>query len=73
VALVTAVLAYPNPYTRTNTSELIYLLFSRCGVADEGGLCDYVDRYLIVYSKNIKRIMLCMPVTQHNEINKLSW
>ena len=35
VALVTAMLAYPNPYTRMNTSELIYLLFSQCGVTNQ--------------------------------------
>nr|CAD7265038.1 unnamed protein product [Timema shepardi] len=28
VAVITAVVAYPNPYTRMNTSQLIYLLFS---------------------------------------------
>ena len=35
VALVTAMIAYPNPYTRMNTSELIYLLFSQCGVTNQ--------------------------------------
>ena len=44
VALVTAVLAYPNEYTRMNTSELIYLLFSQCGVTNQQGICDYVGR-----------------------------
>lgn len=33
VTLVTAVVAFPNPYTRMNTSELIYLLFSQCGIS----------------------------------------
>ena len=41
VALVTAMLAYPNEYTRMNTSELIYLLFSQCGVTNQAGICDY--------------------------------
>lgn len=41
VALLTALLAYPNPYTRMNTSELIYLLFSQCSVTNQFGLCDY--------------------------------
>ena len=44
VALATAVLAYPNEYTRMNTSELIYLLFSQCGVTNQQGICDYKDR-----------------------------
>lgn len=33
VTLITAVIAFPNPYTRMNTSELIYLLFSQCGIS----------------------------------------
>ena len=44
VALTTALLAYPNEYTRMNTSELIYLLFSQCGVTNQHGICDYVGR-----------------------------
>lgn len=34
VTVVTAVIGYPNPYTRMNTSQLIYLLFSQCGVSN---------------------------------------
>lgn len=44
VAFLTALLAYPNEYTRMNTSELIYLLFSQCGVTNQAGLCDYTNR-----------------------------
>ena len=44
VAFTTAILAYPNEYTRMNTSELIYLLFSQCGVTNQQGICDYPDR-----------------------------
>ena len=44
VAVATALLAYPNEYTRMNTSELIYLLFSQCGVTNQQGICDYKDR-----------------------------
>ena len=42
VALVTAMIAYPNPYTRMNTSELIYLLFSQklCGGVNLRGCRD---------------------------------
>ncbi|XP_037788408.1 H(+)/Cl(-) exchange transporter 5-like isoform X2 [Penaeus monodon] len=39
VTLITAFIAYPNPYTRMNTSNLIYLLFSQCGVANNDNLC----------------------------------
>ncbi|KAF9414233.1 hypothetical protein HW555_007776 [Spodoptera exigua] len=38
VTLVTAIIAYPNPYTRMNTSELIYLLFNQCGISNSDPL-----------------------------------
>ncbi|XP_076468373.1 H(+)/Cl(-) exchange transporter 4-like isoform X2 [Babylonia areolata] len=41
VTFITALLSYPNPYTRMNSSELIRLLVSRCGPQDEMELCDY--------------------------------
>ncbi|XP_014242691.1 H(+)/Cl(-) exchange transporter 5 isoform X2 [Cimex lectularius] len=41
VTAVTAVIAYPNPFTRMSTSQLIYLLFSQCGASPADGLCDY--------------------------------
>ena len=44
VAFATALLAYPNEYTRMNASELIYLLFSQCGITNKVGICDYVNR-----------------------------
>ncbi len=44
VTLFTALLAFPNKYTRMNTSELIYLLFTQCGVTNEHDICDYIDR-----------------------------
>lgn len=47
VTAITAVIAYPNPYTRMSTSQLIFLLFSQCGVSNSHGLCDYV------YNRNI--------------------
>jgi len=36
----TAVLAFPNQYTRMNASELIYLLYSKCGVTNDQRLCE---------------------------------
>ncbi|XP_067003599.1 H(+)/Cl(-) exchange transporter 5 isoform X8 [Anabrus simplex] len=50
VAVITAVLAYPNPYTRMNTSQLIYLLFNQCGVSNSDNLCDYNRNYTDVTS-----------------------
>lgn len=41
VALVTSFIGYPNEFTRMNSSELIKLLFSPCGIADVSMLCDY--------------------------------
>ncbi|CAG5122922.1 unnamed protein product, partial [Candidula unifasciata] len=41
VTFITALLSYPNPYTRMNSSELIRLLVSRCGPDDDVELCDY--------------------------------
>lgn len=41
VAAITAVIAFPNPYTRVNTSELIRELFTDCGPLESSSLCDY--------------------------------
>ncbi|XP_036169025.1 H(+)/Cl(-) exchange transporter 3 isoform X9 [Myotis myotis] len=41
VAAITAVIAFPNPYTRLNTSELIRELFTDCGPLESSSLCDY--------------------------------
>lgn len=35
IVFITALLSYPNPYTRMNSSELIRLLVSRCGPEDD--------------------------------------
>ncbi|XP_063236245.1 H(+)/Cl(-) exchange transporter 5 isoform X5 [Bacillus rossius redtenbacheri] len=50
VAVVTALVAYPNPYTRMNTSQLIYLLFSQCGISNTDSLCDYNRNFTDVKS-----------------------
>ncbi|XP_029170637.1 H(+)/Cl(-) exchange transporter 5 isoform X1 [Nylanderia fulva] len=50
VTVVTAVIGYPNPYTRMSTSELIYLLFSQCGVSNADMLCDYNRNFTAVKS-----------------------
>ncbi|XP_035375941.1 H(+)/Cl(-) exchange transporter 5 [Electrophorus electricus] len=41
VSLATAVLAFPNDYTRMSGSELISELFNDCSLLDSSKLCDY--------------------------------
>ncbi|OCT96948.1 hypothetical protein XELAEV_18009167mg [Xenopus laevis] len=41
VAAITAIIAFPNPYTRFNTSQLIKELFTDCGPLESSSLCDY--------------------------------
>ncbi|XP_061416629.1 H(+)/Cl(-) exchange transporter 4-like isoform X1 [Lethenteron reissneri] len=43
VTAVTAIISYPNPYTRMNTSQLISELFTDCGPLKSSPLCDYVS------------------------------
>ncbi|XP_018023320.1 H(+)/Cl(-) exchange transporter 5 isoform X2 [Hyalella azteca] len=50
VTLITALLAYPNPYTRIDTSSLIYMLFSQCSAANNDALCDYQRNFTNVNS-----------------------
>ena len=38
VALLTALVQYPNPYTRFNASQVIRKLFTQCGPEDTGDL-----------------------------------
>ncbi|XP_061164571.1 H(+)/Cl(-) exchange transporter 4-like isoform X2 [Saccostrea echinata] len=45
VTFITALLSYPNQYTRLNTSELIKMLVGRCGPEDDTDLCDYKRNY----------------------------
>ncbi|KAG9274493.1 H(+)/Cl(-) exchange transporter 5-like [Astyanax mexicanus] len=42
VALATALLAFPNEYTRMSGSELISELFNDCSLLDSSKLCDYL-------------------------------
>ncbi|XP_070808145.1 H(+)/Cl(-) exchange transporter 5 [Pituophis catenifer annectens] len=41
VTALTALLAFPNKYTRMSTSELISELFNDCSLLDSSQLCDY--------------------------------
>uniref|UniRef100_A0A674CG74 Chloride channel protein n=1 Tax=Salmo trutta TaxID=8032 RepID=A0A674CG74_SALTR len=51
VTAVTAVVAFPNSYTRTSTSELISELFNDCGLLDSSKLCNY-DNANVTKSSN---------------------
>ncbi|XP_054718169.1 LOW QUALITY PROTEIN: H(+)/Cl(-) exchange transporter 5-like [Uloborus diversus] len=50
ITLITAVLNFPNEYTRMNSSDLIKLLFSQCGIANVSPLCDYNRNFTQVNS-----------------------
>ncbi|XP_067848386.1 H(+)/Cl(-) exchange transporter 4 isoform X2 [Heptranchias perlo] len=43
VTAITAILAFPNQYTRRSTSELISELFNDCGALESSQLCDYIN------------------------------
>ncbi|XP_076362713.1 H(+)/Cl(-) exchange transporter 5-like isoform X2 [Tachypleus tridentatus] len=51
ITCITAIISFPNTYTRMNTSDLIKLLFSQCGVADVSLLCDYNRNFTNVNSR----------------------
>ncbi|KAK2720092.1 H(+)/Cl(-) exchange transporter 5-like isoform X2 [Artemia franciscana] len=50
VTLATAIVGYPNPYTRMSSTRLIYLMFSQCGIANDDLLCDYNRNFTDVNS-----------------------
>ncbi|XP_055708576.1 H(+)/Cl(-) exchange transporter 5 isoform X1 [Phlebotomus papatasi] len=50
ITLITAIIAYPNPYTRMNMGELIFLLFKQCGISNSDPLCDYNRNFTDVNS-----------------------
>lgn len=41
VTLITALLSFPNEYTRMSGSQLISELFNDCGLLDSSKICDY--------------------------------
>jgi len=45
VTFITAIIAFPNPYARMNSSELIKILVQQCGHEDTLDLCDYQRNY----------------------------
>lgn len=50
VTLVTAILSYPIKYARMNMGDLIFLLFSQCGISNSDPLCDYNRNFTDVNS-----------------------
>lgn len=52
VTLITAIIAFPNPYTRMNTSQLIFLLFSQCGISNSDNLWLVTHHVSIISSYN---------------------
>ncbi|XP_031639514.1 H(+)/Cl(-) exchange transporter 5 isoform X2 [Contarinia nasturtii] len=50
ITLITAIISYPNPYTRINMPQLILLLFSQCGISNSDPLCDYNRNFTDVNS-----------------------
>ncbi|KAL5011784.1 hypothetical protein ScPMuIL_010335 [Solemya velum] len=50
ITFVTALISFPNPYTKMNTSEMIRMLVSRCGSEDTTDLCDYQRNYTSIDS-----------------------
>lgn len=44
VSLATALLAFPNPFTRMSGSHLISELFNDCSLLDSSQLCDYTSQ-----------------------------
>lgn len=53
VAALTAVVAYPNSYTRMSGAELISELFNDCSLLDSSQLCGY---------KQVSPSLLCVCV-----------
>ncbi|XP_077869292.1 H(+)/Cl(-) exchange transporter 4-like [Saccoglossus kowalevskii] len=54
LALITAIISYPNPYTRMSSSQLIELLFNDCGPEDNFKLCNYKHNYtLMLHTGNV--------------------
>ncbi len=52
ITAVTALLAFPNSYTRMSTSELISELFNDCGLLDSSQLCNYANVSVTKSSSN---------------------
>lgn len=49
VTLVTAIICYPNPFTRMNMNELIFLLVSKCSPGDVTNPLWYVFSIIIIF------------------------
>ncbi|XP_050541085.1 H(+)/Cl(-) exchange transporter 5 isoform X1 [Daktulosphaira vitifoliae] len=59
---ITAILSYPNPYTRMSMSQLIYLLFSQCDVSSHDSLCDYTNDKANLAGPGVYRAMILLSM-----------
>ena len=62
VALLTALVQYPNPYTRFNSSQVIRKLFSQCGPEDTGDLWCVNSLVLHLQCSEYMTLYLCMHI-----------
>lgn len=51
MTLITAVITYPNPFTRISMTELIKILVSQCKAEDESYLCNYQRNFTSTNAK----------------------
>jgi chloride channel 3/4/5 len=51
IALITALVTFPNPYTRISMTELIKMLVSQCKAEDGSYLCEYKRNFTSINAK----------------------
>lgn len=66
VTLVTALITFPNPYTRISMTELIKMLVNQCKAEDESYLCNYERNFT---SSNAK----ILPANAGPGVHRAMW
>ena len=66
VTLATAIIIYPNPFTRMSMTELIKILVNKCKAEDESYLCNY-ERNLTSVNDKI------LPANAGPGVHKAMW
>jgi chloride channel 3/4/5 len=61
ITLITAIITFPNPYTRISMTELIKMLVSQCKAEDESYLCNYQRNFT---SSNAKILPGLLNITK---------
>lgn len=51
MALITAIITFPNPYTRLSMTDLIKILVGQCKAEDESYLCNYKRNFTSANAK----------------------